>query len=130
MFNESFEQWYKNKNFFTPTNEWSKQVTEGCHLCQQMAQKNLELANENVLRLSDQFKRLTNIKKPEDFFNLQRDVINENMTACIQSMQTLLSTCAEGMDECMKLYKPFYTGGTTRDSSSRAYEKTEKSTSK
>ena len=131
MFNESFEQWYKNKNFFTQPNELSKQVTELCHICQHTAQKHLELANENVFRLSDQFKRLTNVKKPEDLFNLQRDFINENMHACIQGMQTFMSACAENVDECMKLCKPFYTStgafgstGSTRDSSSvRSYEK-------
>ncbi|OGT42141.1 MAG: hypothetical protein A3F42_06140 [Gammaproteobacteria bacterium RIFCSPHIGHO2_12_FULL_37_34] len=131
MFNENFEQWYKNKNLFTPTNEWGKQVTELCHICQHMAQKNLEMTNENVFRWSDQFKRLTNIKKPEELLNLQRDFINENMSACMQGMQTLMSTCAEGMDEYMKLCKPTNTFGGARDSSAtRSYEKPEKSSSK
>jgi len=132
MLNEHFEQWTKNKNMFAPTSEWSKQVTELCHMCQHIAQKNLEIANESVFRWSDQLKRFSNIKKPEDFFNLQRECINENITACLQNMQTLLSSCTEAADECMKLYKPLYYDaasvfGAARDSSStRGYEKSEK----
>ena len=131
MFNENFEQWYKNKNFFTSTDEFSKQITELCHVCQHTSHKNLELANENIFRLSDQFKRLTNVRKPEDFFNLQRDFISENMNACVHGMQTLMSTCAEGMDEYMKLCNKFMTSNSynpSRDSySTRSYEKPEKS---
>ena len=44
MFNENFDQWYKTKNPFTSSNEWSKQITEICHICQHMTQKNLNSA--------------------------------------------------------------------------------------
>ncbi|OGT37688.1 MAG: hypothetical protein A3F11_11300 [Gammaproteobacteria bacterium RIFCSPHIGHO2_12_FULL_37_14] len=133
MFNENFDQWYKTKNPFTSSNEWSKQITEICHICQHMTQKNFELANENVFRLSDQFKRLTEVKKPEELLHLQRDFINENMNACMQGMQTFITSCTECIDEGMKMSKPLYTAtgvfGAARGETnpSRSYEKHEKS---
>src|SRR3990167_11536926 len=98
-----------------------------------MTQKNFELANENVFRLSDQFKRLTEVKKPEELLHLQRDFINENMNACMQGMQTFITSCTECIDEGMKMSKPLYTAtgvfGAARGETnpSRSYEKHEKS---
>jgi uncharacterized protein with HEPN domain len=101
MYTEGYDQWIKiNKNMTAPVTEWNKATSE---LCQRMAQQNLELIGENFSRLSDQLKRFTNIRKPEDFLNLQKEVFNEDVTATIECMQKIIHTSMENMEEFTKL---------------------------
>lgn len=101
MYTEGFEQWFKiNKNWANPISEWNKATTE---LCQRMAEQNLEMTGENFSRLSDQLKRFSNIRKPEDFLNLQKDCINEDMTCAIECARKLIHNSMETMEKFTKL---------------------------
>ena len=133
MLNDSFEQWYKNKNMFTSNNEWSKQASEFCNILQHTAQRNLEIINENVFRCSDQFKRLTSIKRPEEFLSLQKDIFNDNMCAAMQNIQSFMSSYAECTEECMQLFKSasnptaaFYGSHREAKAGTKSYDKSER----
>ncbi|RDI38964.1 phasin family protein [Aquicella lusitana] len=101
MYTEGFEQWFKvNKNLTTPLNEWNKACTE---MCRRMTQQNLELIGENVSRLSERLKRISSVRKPEDFFNLQKECLNEDMAASIEYMQKYIHNSMENFEEFTKL---------------------------
>jgi len=101
MYTEGFEQWFKlNKNMTNPMNEINKAATE---ICRRSAQHNMELIGENVTRLSDQLKRFSNVRKPEDFFNLQKECLNEDMSALMKNMQELSQNALENFEELSKI---------------------------
>lgn len=109
MFTDSFEQWLKlNKQFTSPFTELTKSSTE---MWQRFVGENLEITGENISRLSEQFRRLSTIKRPEDFINLQKECINENMTAALENMQKLVNASIENIDQltkcCHTLHEPF-----------------------
>lgn len=102
MYTEGFEQWFKmNKNMTGPLNEWNKTCTE---MGRRIAQQNLEILGDNISRLSDRLKRLSSIRKPEDFFNLQKECLQEDMTAAIEGTQKLIHTTMQNMEEFTKLW--------------------------
>jgi hypothetical protein len=102
MYNENFEQWYKlNKNLGAPISDFTKALTI---IGKRVSEQNIELLEENTTRLSDQFKRLSNVKKPEDFFELQKDCFNENMSAGVETLQKLMQTSMENLEEISKLW--------------------------
>ncbi len=101
MHSDGFEQWFKlNKGWTTPSNEWTKVTTD---LCRRTTEQQLEMMSETISRVSQQLKRLSNAKKPEDFMNVQRDIINEDMTASIEAVQQIIHTSLENMEEVTKL---------------------------
>ena len=101
MYTEGFEQMFKmNKNMSQPLQEWNKNCTE---MCRRIAQQNLDLISDNVTRLSDQLKRFTHAKKPEDFFNLQKDCMNEDMAATMETVQKVIHTSMENMEQLTKM---------------------------
>lgn len=102
MHSEDFEQWFKlNKGLTHPLSGWSKAVTE---IWRRTTQQNLELIGENFSRLSDQLKRLSNVKKPEDLLTFQKDCLNENISATIENVQKILQLSMENFEEFTKLY--------------------------
>lgn len=102
MYTEGFEQWFKmNKNITSPFNEWNKTCTE---LCRRVTQQSLEIFGENVSRLSDRLKRFSNVRKPEDFFNLQKESFQEDIAATIENTQKLVHSSMENMEEFTKLW--------------------------
>jgi translation initiation factor 2 alpha subunit (eIF-2alpha) len=119
MYTEGFDQWAKlNKNFTAPFNEWNKATSE---ICKRISDQNLELFGENFSRFSDQVKRLSNVKKPEDLFNLQKDLMSENITASIELMQKIIHITMENMEDIAKLW-----GSTAAKISEKAVEKAQK----
>jgi hypothetical protein len=101
MSTESIDQWFKlNKNITAPLNEWTKVTTD---ICQRMTQQNLTIAEENISRLSDQWKRLSNVRKIEDYLTLQKDVLNEDMSAAMKVAQDVTHTYMEAMEDLTKL---------------------------
>ena len=101
MLTEGFEQWFKgNKNFISPLSEWNKVTTD---MCRRAAQQNVEIMGEQISRFSDQLKRLSSVKKPEDFFTLQKECLNEDITAYLECMQKLMQITLTNMEECTKL---------------------------
>lgn len=101
MYTEGFEQWIKtaNKNFSAPLGDWHKASNEMLH---HIVSENLEMISDNLLRLSDQLKRFAQIKKPEDYLNVIRECINEDINATIENSQKLLHSTMEHMEECAK----------------------------
>lgn len=105
MYIEGFEQWFKlNRNLSTPLSDWSKTTTE---LFRRTAQQHLEIMEENFSRWSDQIKRLSNVKKPEDFLNLQKDCMSENMNATLENIQKLTQISMKNVEELSKLCVSF-----------------------
>lgn len=101
MYTEGLEQWLKvNKNFTNPLVEWNKVTNE---LCRRIAEQNLELIGENITLFSDQLKRISNAKKPEDFINIQKDILTEDMTAAVETTQKIIHIAMGSMEQCTKL---------------------------
>ena len=101
MYTEHYDHWFKaNKNFATPLTEWNKATAE---ICQRAAQKNLELIGDNFSLLSDQLKRFTSIRKPEELVTLQKECLAENMNAAAECLQKIMHISMENMEEFTKL---------------------------
>lgn len=97
MNTEHFEQWFKlNKNLTGPLAELQKTAAE---ICQRVAQENIELANKNVSRCTEQLKRLSSVKKPEEFFALQKECLTENMSAAMENVQKIMKSSVENMEK-------------------------------
>lgn len=102
MYLEGFEQWYKmNKNLSTPVSDLSKATTE---IFKRITEQNLEIIGENYSRFSEQLRRLSTIRKPEDLLNFQRDCLNENWTAALKNSQRLMHLTLENFEELSRLY--------------------------
>lgn len=104
MYTEGYDQWFKvNKNVALPMAEWNKVTTE---LCQKITQQNLELMGENFSRVSDQLKRLTSIKKPEDMLSLQKECLDEDLKATMEWTHKYIQLLMENMEVFTKLCNP------------------------
>jgi hypothetical protein len=102
MYIEGFEQWFKlNRNLTTPFTDLNKATTE---LCRLLAQENLEIIEENFSRWSDQVKRLSSVRKPEDLIHLQKECIHENVQASIGNIQKLVQISLKNFEEFSKIY--------------------------
>jgi lipopolysaccharide biosynthesis regulator YciM len=102
MYNEVFEQWMKsNKNMALPFNGWNKAATE---MYQRILQQNIEIMGETFSRTSDQLTRMSHIKKPEDFLNLQKECLSENTAATVENIQTLLRATSENIERITNLW--------------------------
>jgi uncharacterized protein YoxC len=101
MYTDSFEQFIKsNKNFTGPLNDYYKLMMD---LYQHTAQQNLEILSENVSRFSDQLKRLANVHKPEELLNEQRNILSEDVNVAVETLQKVMHTNLESMEEMSKL---------------------------
>ena len=125
MSTDNFEQFFKmNKNLTGPMNDWYKLLTE---MYQHTAQQNLELYSENVSRFSEQLKRLANIHKPEELLQEQRTILNEDVTAAVDTLQKVMHTNVESMEEFSKLCGTFCESATLQKYADKHQaEKTEK----
>ncbi|TAK78887.1 MAG: phasin family protein [Gammaproteobacteria bacterium] len=124
MFTEGFEQFFKtNKNLSTPLTEWNKTYTE---MCRRIAQKNIEQMGENVSRFSEQLKQLSNMRKPEDFIQWQKECLEEEMAASMEYAQEIIHTSMANMEELTKLCKS--TCGTWHESTMTAAKTATKNT--
>ena len=123
MYTEGFEQWFRvNKNMATPLTEWNKTCTD---LCRRSTQQQLDLIGENFSRLSERLKRFSNIRKPEDFFNLQKDSLNEDVTASIECMQKCIHNAMENMEELTRLWGSVF--GSFQETATHMTKSSEKS---
>ena len=113
MYTEQYDQWIK-------ANEWSKPAA---HLWQRLSQQQISLVGNQVARLSEQMKRFTQVKKPEDFLQLQKDCLHENVAAAIECMQSMLLFTVENMEEMTKSYHPMHTQTTATSNASKNSEK-------
>lgn len=108
MYNEGFEQFFKlGKHISTPVEEWNKAAAGILH---KVAEQNMEILNDNFSRFSDQMKRLSNVKRPEDLITLQKDCINEDISSVIENSQKIVHMSMENIEEITKLC------GTVRES--------------
>jgi len=123
MNSEAFEQWFKmNKNLnMSSLNGWNKNINDA--LCQ-IAEKQLDCISDCVSNscstLSEQFKQLSR-SKPENFLAIQKESINQGMSAWLSNTQKILNTSVETMEEISKLYAH-------RDMTAFIYKKAEKET--
>jgi hypothetical protein len=119
MYIEGYEQWFKlNKQFASPFNEWNKVTTD---ICKRVAAQNLELIGESYSRFSERLKRLSNVKKPEEFLLLQKDMLNEDITLTLEYFQKIIHLFMENMEELAKLW-----GTTAAKVTEKAVEKAQK----
>lgn len=97
MHQEIFGQWFKsNKTFINPFENLGKAATE---VCKKTTEQNLEIIEKNIFRLSDQMKRLSTIKKPEDILLLGKNCIHENLSAMVEDFQKLIKINTENLDK-------------------------------
>ncbi|VVC76960.1 hypothetical protein AQUSIP_22870 [Aquicella siphonis] len=123
MYHEGFDQFFKiNKSFTAPVSEWNKTLNE---IGKRIAEQNLEIIGENFNRVSSQLKRLSSVRKPEDFLNLQKDCLSENISASIDITQKIAHLAMENMEEIAKLW-----GTTAAKITEKAVEKAQKFTEK
>ena len=97
--------WVNIDHFALPTNalnEWGKATAE---FYQRLTQQNLDWMGEHCSRKSDQLKRLTHIRKPEDLINLQKDCFNEDMRELIESSQRWIHASIENMEYLTRMYE-------------------------
>ncbi len=101
MYIEGFEQWFKvNKNVSAPISEWNRAVTE---ISSRVMRQNIELMGENFSRLSDQFKRFSSVRRPEELIALQKDCLNENVSASINGLQKMVQTTIDNLEDFTRL---------------------------
>lgn len=102
MVTEGFEQYYKlGKNFLNPWNDVGKTVLD---ICRRANQGTLEIAGENLNRTAEQLKRFSSAKRPEEIINLQKDCLNENITAWMGDFQKLLNLSLGSFEEINKTF--------------------------
>jgi len=119
MYNEGFDQWSKmSKNLNTPLNDLNKATTA---LYKRLSEKNMELIEANFARFSSQLKRLSSVRKPEEFFNLQKECLTENISASVESTQKIVQITMEAMEELSKIW-----GSSAAKVSEKAVEKAQK----
>lgn len=70
--------------------------------CRSVAEEVFEIAGENLTRISNQMKRLTEVRKPEDFLNLQRECMEENIAAISKNTEKLMHLYAGRLEEWTK----------------------------
>lgn len=118
MYTEGFEQWFKlNKNFTTPVNDINKATTD---ICRRLTQEGLEILSDNVTLVSDQMKRLSNIRKPEDYLNLTRECLTEDLNAGVATIQKMMQLSMQTIEEMTRLT------GSMRDTASTIVRTAEK----
>jgi hypothetical protein len=123
MYTEGFQQWFKmNKNFGSPLMGWNKACAG---MYQSISEQQLELLSGNLTLLSDQLKRFSQIKTPEDYFNLSRDVIQEDMNTLINNLQILLQATLLQLEEFINLTNT-YTEKATKAAKSMGNKSSEK----
>ena len=117
MYTDTFEQWAKFTKNNHPFTTWNKAFTEMTH---RLTQQNLEMIGKNITRTSEQIKRLTTAKKPEDFWTMQREIVTENMGSVLESMQQWTRMMTDNIEECADLCK---TNQETANTTSKTQEK-------
>ena len=101
MNTEGFERLFKmNKNFSGPLTDVGKLATQ---IYTHAAQQHMEIIGENIERFTEQLKRLSSIKSPEELLNEQKNCLNEDVTATIETVQKVIHTSMESMEELTKL---------------------------
>src|SRR3990167_8312721 len=111
-----------NKHLMNPLGEWNQAANE---IFQKTMQQNLEIMGEHISRASDQLKHFSQLKNPNEFFNFQKDCINENMNACVECTQKIVSNTMEHMEELTKLCGSVW--GNCQEMGSKSFDKSEKS---
>lgn len=102
---ENFEQWLNlNKNLNLPLSEFNKTAAE---IFKRSAEQNLEIYAETFSRLTNQLKRLSTVKKPEEFIALQKECFNENVTALIENSHKITQSLSENMQELTRCFTSF-----------------------
>lgn len=100
--NEGLDQWFKfNKNLSVPMGEWNKMSVD---ICRHIAEQNLEILSENLTHLSDQLKRFSHLKKPEDLLHLQKECLNEDVNLLMEDLQKITHQTLENIEEFTKLW--------------------------
>lgn len=102
MYTQGFEQWLKmNKTLAAPLSDLNRTATD---ICSGIIQQNIALMSENFSRISDQLKRLGNVKKPEELIDLQKECLNENISASIEGTQKLAQITIENLEKFIHLF--------------------------
>lgn len=101
MYNDTFEQWLKmGKNLNYPLGDLSKATAD---ICRTTTQEGLDMFNDNIALITDQMKRLSNIRKPEELVNLSRDCLTEDMHAIMGNLQKFMQLSARTVDDISRL---------------------------
>lgn len=120
---EPLEQVLKfSKSFVNPLNDLNK-ITMSC--CKKLADQQLELISENTARTASQIRKLSSVKKPEEFIELQREILTENLNAGLAAAQKIFKLSMENMETLTKSI-----GETTAKATEKVVEKAHKAAEK
>jgi len=101
MYTEEFQRWLNlNKYLTTPVTIWNKTLT---NLYEHSAEHQLDLLGENFSRISEQLKKLSNVKNPQEYLQFQQEMIADNMHATVHNMNVLLRESMIQLEELTKL---------------------------
>ena len=99
MSNEGYDQFIKmTKNFSNPV--LPEQLIG---IFTKISRENMELMEENVSRFTDQLKRLSQIKRPEELINLQKDCLSEDIKTGMENVQKIAHLSMEHIQDFTKL---------------------------
>lgn len=102
MVTEGFEEYYKmSKNFLSPMNDISKTVW---NLCRRASQGSLEMVSDNLNRGAQQLKHFSAVKRPEELLQLQKECLQENISAWMSNAQKLTNLSMSYFEEINKSF--------------------------
>lgn len=102
MVTEGFEQYLKlGKTFLNPWGDIGKTYME---IYRRANQEALTIAGENLNRTADQLKRFSDVKRPDELFNLQKEYLNENISAIMGDVQKLINISLGSIEEINKAF--------------------------
>ena len=102
MLTEGFEQYFKlGKNFLNPWSDAGKTLTD---FLRRTNQGTLEIAGDTLSRTAEQLKRFSTAKRPEEILNLQKECLNENVTALMSDYQKLINLSLGSFEEMNKTF--------------------------
>jgi len=100
MVTEGYEQYINfGKNF---TNPWNNMGKTALDIYRRVGQEALEITEENLIRTADQLKRCGSAKRPDEWFNLQKEFLNENLNAWLSNCQRCLNFGLGNVEEFNK----------------------------
>ena len=93
MASENFEQYFKlGRTFLTPWNDIGKAWVD---IFRKTSQDSLEIASTSLARYSEQLQRLSNVNRPEELFNIEKECFNENLNASMNNLQKFINNSLE-----------------------------------
>lgn len=100
MENKEFENWLNFKTLGQPFSELNSTISD---IAKRTTEQNFGIYAEAFSRYTDQLKRLSNIKRPEDYLTLMKECFNENVSAFIENSHKVTQNASQNMQELTRI---------------------------